>query len=65
MRRLLALLVAAGLGTWLAGAARSGVPLVAHPVEFQQTIARSAGRRARTAGAAASCSRPRASTSSA
>jgi hypothetical protein len=43
MRRPLALLVAAGLGTWLAGAAPRGRPFVAHPVEFQQAIARSAG----------------------
>jgi hypothetical protein len=43
MRRLLALLVAAGLGTWLVGTAPSARPFVAHPVEFEQTIARGAG----------------------
>jgi hypothetical protein len=43
MRRLLALLVAAGLGMWVVGSASSSRPFVAHPVEFEQTIARGAG----------------------
>jgi hypothetical protein len=39
MRRLLALLVAAGLAAWLVGTAPSARPFVAHPVEFEQAIA--------------------------
>jgi hypothetical protein len=43
MRRLLLVLVAAGLGLWLAGPALSARPFVPHAVEFAQAIPAAAG----------------------